>query len=91
MVNIAKNPQSHWDGYKDAYSSALSPVYEKAEGTFLKGNEPSWADFVTASGLLSIKLLYGEGSKEWKYIETWDNGRWVRLIRALQPYAYTDE
>ena len=91
LVNIAKNPQSHWDAYKDAYSSALLPVYEKAEGVFLKGDEPGWADFVTAAGLLAIRLLYGADSKEWKYIETWDDGRWVKLIKDLEPYAHVDE
>lgn len=91
LANIAKNPQSHWDAYKDAHSSALLPVYEKAEGIFLKGNEPGWGDFVTAAGLLAIRLLYGAGSKEWKYVETWDDGRWVKLIKGLEPYAHVDE
>ena len=91
LVNIAKNPQSQWDAYKDAFNSVALPIYEKAEGIFLKGDEPGWADFVTASALFSIKTLYGSDSKEWKYIETWDNGRWVKLIRDLEPYAYIDE
>ena len=91
LVNIAKNPQMHWDAYKDAFTTVALPIYEKAEGVFLKGNEPGWADFVTASALLSIKLLYGADSKEWKYIETWDGGRWIKLIKDLEPYAYVDE
>ena len=91
LVNIAKNPQSHWDAYKDAFSSVALPIYEKAEGVFLKGDEPGWADFVTASALLSIKLLYGADSKEWKYIEAWDNGRWVKLLKDLESYAHIDE
>jgi len=91
LVNLAKNPQSHWDGYKNAFTSVVLPIYEKAEGVFLKGDEPSWADFVTASALLSIKLLYGAGSKEWEYIETWDGGRWAKLIKDLEPYGYIDE
>jgi len=91
LVNIAKNPQSHWDGYKDAFGSVALPIYEKAEGIFLKGNEPGWGDFVTASALWSIKLLYGADSQEWKYIETWQDGRWAKLIKDLEPYAYIDE
>ena len=91
LVNIAKNPQSHWDAYKDAFTAVALPIYEKAEGVFLKGNEPGWADFVTASALFSIKLLYGADSKEWKYIETWDGGRWARLLEDLEPYAHIDE
>jgi len=91
LANIAKDPQSHWDAYKDAFSTVVLPVYETAEGVFLKGSEPGWADFVTASWLLCMKLLYGGDSKEWKYIETWDGGRWVELIKNLEPYAYIDE
>jgi glutathione S-transferase len=91
LVNMAKNPQSHWDAYKDAYSTVVLPIYKEAEGVFLKGSEPGWADFVTASGLLSLKLLYGADSKEWKYIETWDDGRWIKLIKDLEPYAQIDE
>ena len=91
LANLAKNPRSHWDAYKDAFGSVVLPIYEKAEGNFLKGSEPGWADFVTASMLLSIKLLYGANSEEWKYIETWHDGRWVKLIKDLEPYAHVDE
>ena len=91
LVNLAKNPQSHWDAYRDAYGSFALPVYENAEGVFLKGSEPAWADFVAASWLLAVKLLYGGDSKEWKYIETWHGGRWVKLIKDLEPYAHIDE
>ncbi|KAF9783121.1 hypothetical protein BJ322DRAFT_1155953 [Thelephora terrestris] len=90
LVNIAKDPQSHWDAYKDAFSSVALPVYGKAEGIFLRGNEPGWADFMTASALLSIKLSYGVDSKDRKSIETWDNGRWIKLIKDLEPYAHID-
>ena len=91
LENIAKNPQSHWDGYREVFSTVALPIYEKAEGIFLKGSEPGWGDFVTASALVSIKMLYGADSKEWKYIETWDDGRWIELIEDLEPYAYIDE
>ena len=91
LVNVAKNPQSHWDAYKDAFTNAALPIYESAEGIFLRGSEPGWGDFVTASALLCLKLIYGGDSKEWKYIETWDGGRWVKLIKDLEPYAHIDE
>ena len=91
LVNIAKNPQSHWDGYRDAYGAVALPIYEKADGIFLKGSEPGWADFVASSFLLSIKLLYGAESKEWKFAETWHEGRWAKLIKDLEPYSYIDE
>ena len=91
LVNVAKNPRSQWDAYKEAYGSVALPIYEKAEGVFLKGNEPGWADFVTASWLLAVKLLYGTDSKEWRYAETWHDGRWTKLITGLEPYSHIDE
>ena len=91
LENIAKNSQSYLDAYRDAYGTIAFPIYEKAEGNFLKGSEPGWGDFVTASYLLTIKLLYGAESKEWKFIEAWHEGRWVKLIKDLEPYAYIDE
>ena len=91
LVNLARNPQSHWDAYKDTFGSLALPIYENAEGVFLKGSEPAWADFVTASWLLCVKLIYGGDSKEWKYIEEWHDGRWAKLIKDLEPYAYRDE
>jgi len=91
LVNLAKNPQSRWDAFKDAYGTIVLPVYENAEGGFLKGNEPAWADFVTASWMLTVKLIYGGDSKEWEYIETWHGGRWAKLIKDLEPYAHIDE
>jgi len=89
--NMTKDPQSQWDAYRDAYSTVALPIYKKAEGIFLKGGEPGWADFATASFFLCIKLLFGADSKEWKSAETWDEGRWVKLIKDLEPYAYIDE
>jgi len=91
LVNIAKNPQSHWNAYRDAYATVALPIYEKADGVFLKGSEPGWADFVASSFLLSIKLLYGADSKEWNFVEIWDDGRWVKLIKDLEQYSYIDE
>ena len=88
LVNIAKDPQ---DAYKEVYGSVMLPIYEKAEGVFLKGNEPGWADFVMASWTLFIKLLYVAESKEWKYAEAWHNGRWTKLINDLEPYTHIDE
>jgi len=89
--NMTKNPEAQWDAYRDVYSAVALPIYEKAEGIFLKGSEPGWADFVTASFLVWIKLLYGADSKEWKFVETWDEGRWAKLIKDLEPYGYIDE
>ena len=91
LENIGKNPELQWDTLRGAYSAVALPIYEKAEGIFLKGSEPGWADFVTASFFVWAKLLFGADSKEWRFVETWDNGRWAKLVKDLEPYAYIDE
>ena len=91
LVNMAKDSKSQWDAYKKAYGSVALPIYEKAKGMFLKGKEPGWADFVTASWLQAVQLLYGADSEEWEYAEAWHDGRWTKLIKDLEPYAYIDE
>ena len=87
LVNMAKDPQPQWDAYKEVFGSVALPIYEKAEGVFLKGNEPGWADFLTAARIVFVKLLYGADSKEWKYVEAWHDGRWTKLIKDLEPYS----
>ena len=89
--DVTMDPQSQWDAFKDALGSVSLPVYEKAEGIFLKGSEPAWADFVTAAAVLCNKMTYGADSKEWKAIETWHGGRWAKLIKDLEPYCHIDE
>ena len=69
----------------------MLPIYEKAEEVFLKGNDSGWADFVTTSWLLAVKLLYGGDSREWRYTETWHDGRWTKLIKDLEPCSHIDE
>ena len=90
-MNISKDAHPQWDACKEVYGSVALPIYEKAEGVFLKGNEPGWPDFVMASWTLFIKLLYVAESKEWRYAEAWHNGRWTKLINDLEPYAHIDE
>ena len=69
----------------------MLPIYEKAEEVFLKGNDSGWADFVTTSWLLAVKLLYGGDSREWRYAGTWHDGRWTKLIKDLESCSHIDE
>jgi len=59
---------------------------------FVEGGEsPTFPDFIMAGWLVWLKRLYGQGSKEWQELETWDEGRWGRLMRAFEQWEYTDE
>jgi hypothetical protein len=67
------------------------PIYENAEGIFLRGNGAGWAEFIPASAFSIIGTVYGADPKGWEYTETWDTGRWIALIKDLEPYAHIDE
>jgi len=55
-------------------------------GPFFLGDTISWSDLVLFSFLYWIKLIWGEDSKEWKDIASWNGGRWEAHISALQKY-----
>ncbi|KAF4613866.1 hypothetical protein D9613_007611 [Agrocybe pediades] len=57
------------------------------KGPFILGNVVSWGDFVVAGHLIWAKLVSGEGSKEWKAIASWNNGRWAKLLDSLDKYS----
>lgn len=59
----------------------------KCSGPFFMGAEPTLADFTIASLLKSLEICFGEGSKEWENIGTWNGGRWRDLVNSLEKYA----
>lgn len=64
--------------------------FNKSSGPYFMGDMTSFADFVVAGWLRAMKICFGEDSAEWKDIETWDNGRWVTLLKDLEQYASVD-
>ena len=57
------------------------------ERRFFMGDKPSFADFVFAARLVGLKRTTGEESAEWKKVEQWHGGRWVRLLESMEVYA----
>ncbi|KAF8996518.1 hypothetical protein BDQ17DRAFT_1310307 [Cyathus striatus] len=53
---------------------------------FIMGDKPTFADFAVAGPFISLRLLLGEDSKEWKEIVTWNNGRWAKHLEALKEW-----
>ena len=74
-----------WDKVKDSVGAL--DAFMKEGDTWVMGNTPSFADFVMASSILTIRILYGEDSKEWKRIMGWHGGRWERLMVAVEKYS----
>ncbi|THU86505.1 hypothetical protein K435DRAFT_805055 [Dendrothele bispora CBS 962.96] len=58
---------------------------------FVMGDMISFADFVLGGFLQANKKMWGEQSKEWKDIASWDGGRWGRLLEDLQNMRETIE
>ncbi|KAF4617879.1 hypothetical protein D9613_006293 [Agrocybe pediades] len=57
------------------------------KGPFILGQTISWSDLNIASWTLWMKIVFGENSKEWKDIASWNGGRWSKLLADLDKYA----
>ncbi|GLB34463.1 putative glutathione S-transferase, N-terminal domain [Lyophyllum shimeji] len=58
----------------------------EADGPYLTGKEPAFADFVVASFIWWFKKIWGAESSQWKDIMSWNNGRWEALIKGFEKY-----
>ena len=68
----------------DTIHSYLVSTDEK--GPYMMGDTISWSDFVIFSYLYWFKVIFGENSKEWKDIASWNGGRWEAHMNALKKY-----
>lgn len=76
---------AEWEKVKDGFGS-LDALMKKND-VWVMGDTPSFADFVMASLIRPVKLLYGTESEEWKRIMSWHEGRWERLMTAVEKYS----
>ncbi|KAF8996519.1 hypothetical protein BDQ17DRAFT_1514189 [Cyathus striatus] len=56
------------------------------EKKFIMGDKPTFADFSAAGPFISLRILLGEESEEWKEIASWHDGRWARLLEELKDW-----
>lgn len=68
----------------DKVHSYLVSTDEK--GPYMMGNIISWSDLLLFSYLYWFKVIFGEDSKEWKDIASWNGGRWEAHMDALKEY-----
>jgi len=63
--------------------------YTKSDGRgpFMLGDTVSWADLNVAGWNMFMKVVLGEDSKEWKEIESWNDGRWRNILINLQSFV----
>jgi hypothetical protein len=53
------------------------------------GTEPGYGDALLGARLLWARCALKEG--EWEEVMGWDEGRWRRLMDALEEFAEVDE
>ena len=61
------------------------------EKTFVMGDVVSYPDVIVAGWFLWFRECLGEENAEWKRMMEWHNGRWSRLLAALEKYSVVDE
>jgi hypothetical protein len=54
------------------------------------GASPTFADFQLGGNFIWIKAAWGEDSDVWKLIMEVNDGRWKRLMDALEQYSCLD-
>lgn len=69
----------------------LAALYTHVRGgqelkVFVMGDRISHADFLIASWLVCAKRVFGPASEEWKTIASWNDGKWGKLLEALEQY-----
>ena len=78
---------AEWARFRDELGKA-DVWYAKngGQGPFLLGATPSWGDITVASFLKWTREVWGDDSKQWKDISSWNNGRWAAIVEALKKY-----
>ncbi|KAF9266442.1 hypothetical protein L218DRAFT_896469 [Marasmius fiardii PR-910] len=79
-----KDPVEQWKKV-EADLEVVAGWFKDSE--FIGGDEPVFADFVTAGWIGFARTLYGAESPEWKKLGgTFQGGRWGRLLESLKKY-----
>ena len=73
-----------WGKFEKGLASIHALMDKK--GPYVLGDTISWADFLMFSFVYFFKLIWGEDSKEWKEVASWNGGKWEALIDALKEY-----
>jgi len=81
-----------WTTVKAGFDTFAAKYASNGDGAlpYFYGDKISYADLVVASFLLWIKIVLGSGNPEWKKMEGWNDGRWVKLIELTKKYHSVD-
>ena len=78
---------AEWAQFRDGLGKVDS-WYAKngGQGPFLLGEALSWGDIAVASCLIWLRIIWGEGSPQWKDISSWNDGRWAGIVDSMKKY-----
>ncbi|KAI0632208.1 hypothetical protein C8Q77DRAFT_1059646 [Trametes polyzona] len=83
--------EQHWAAVRKAFSTFANWLKVAGDKPFFLGDRIGYADITIASFLIWIRVIYGENSKEWADIKTWDDGRWAKFLEGFAKYETVDE
>ncbi|KAF9266689.1 hypothetical protein L218DRAFT_744351 [Marasmius fiardii PR-910] len=75
------------EGAWEAGKAGLNDIekwYADHGGTFLTGDEPTFADFALVTWFRWVKVVLGDGDKRWKELENLHNCRWSKMLEELE-------
>ncbi|KAF8170580.1 hypothetical protein BJ912DRAFT_1047869, partial [Pholiota molesta] len=71
-------------GFKEKLAG-LATFYRDVESPFLGGENPIYADLIVGAWLAFCRIAMP--AKEWEEVQTWQDGMWGKLDRALEKYT----
>ena len=83
-VPVGAEKEEMWAKFREGMNK-MDECLTKTDlkGPFVMGDTISWGDFYIAAYLMWLKNVLGEDSEEWKDIASWNEGRWLDLLRAV--------
>ncbi|KAF9031462.1 hypothetical protein BJ165DRAFT_1518900 [Panaeolus papilionaceus] len=76
-----------WAGVRKAFDGVDAWFGESDKLFIMGGTHPTQADLHIASRLRFFRLIFGADGKEWKDIEGWNGGRWLRILQYFDNLA----
>jgi glutathione S-transferase len=81
-----KDEEEIWKGFKESLDGISDQFGGETGFSWYLGDTISFADFALAAGLIWVREVYGEDSKIWAKITSWNDGKWGELLEKLSEY-----
>ncbi|KAJ2915893.1 hypothetical protein MD484_g4524, partial [Candolleomyces efflorescens] len=91
LEDIPLSDEDRKDGWRKVREGFESLEEGVLKAEWFSGSEISFADLVIGALLISIRVVFGEGSTEWKDVMGWSGGRWERFLVSLDELCKSTE